>query len=108
MSTFDNFMKRRVTRHALKVTDNVMPVSTCPHCGKQVDRATGIGAHVPQPGAVSVCVSCAGISVIGDDMQLRLPTDAEYEEFKDEPELKMYLDFVKKHQAGRGSPDKGS
>jgi hypothetical protein len=52
--------------------------SPCPHCGKSLDGATDpTGGAVPSPGDLTLCVYCAGVSIFGEDMQLRTATEEE-------------------------------
>lgn len=52
----------------------------CPHCGKKVTLSTGIShdEHLePMPGAFTLCIRCAQLSVFGENLKLRLPTAEE-------------------------------
>lgn len=59
------------------------PPTTCPHCGRHGDRATGTNTDDrPEPECVSVCFGCEGVSLYTDTLQLRKPTPEEAEELK--------------------------
>jgi hypothetical protein len=45
-----------------------VPQANCPHCGVAQDGASGLCTSQPQPGDVSICVECGGVSVYQDDM----------------------------------------
>lgn len=48
----------------------------CPHCGELIDVTTpspGNPHAVPEPGDMSVCVTCAESVVFGDGLKLRKP-----------------------------------
>ena len=42
-----------------------LPSSDCPHCAAAHDGASGMQTHNPEPGDVSVCFECSGISIFG-------------------------------------------
>lgn len=59
-----------------KIVENV-----CAVCGHKLDGASGVGNNtVPKPGDVSICIRCTNISVFGDDLKLRKPTENEMKE----------------------------
>jgi hypothetical protein len=47
----------------------------CPHCGKELDAAGGAGDHRPTPGALNICVYCAGLSQFTDALGLAALSD---------------------------------
>lgn len=53
----------------------MMPTCKCPTCGHVLDAATGDDG--PQPGDLSVCAHCTGLSVVTDQLALRQMTQAE-------------------------------
>jgi hypothetical protein len=63
----------------MKARTTVTPQTSCPHCGYEVDRATSAMKHNPgavcRPGAVTVCLSCGGVSAYSEAMKLE-PFDA--------------------------------
>lgn len=70
--------------------DHKMPESPCPDCGLEQDSALGETGHAPSKGDVSICIKCAGISVFGDGMVRRPPTEEEI--------LEMPLDEISRYQ----------
>lgn len=71
--------------------DHRIPPSPCPDCGKMQDGAYAPDHEaLPKPGDISVCISCYGVSIFGDDMMRRLPTEADIEE--------MPLDDLSRYQ----------
>jgi hypothetical protein len=62
--------------------DDYRVTHTCPHCGVQHTGAGGPSGPVrgPEPGDFALCVDCGEWNVLGDDNQLRKPTEAELEE----------------------------
>lgn len=55
--------------------------SICPHCGYFFDSATHPkdGSLRPEPGDLSMCLSCGGMLTFTDDMALRAASDEEVE-----------------------------
>lgn len=51
--------------------------NTCPHCGYRCDQVSGTGTKGPEPGNVSICVSCKEVAMFGEGMELRRMTDDE-------------------------------
>ena len=47
----------------------------CLHCHALLDRATG--ESQPQPGDLSVCITCGNLMIFTEDMSLREPTAQE-------------------------------
>jgi hypothetical protein len=81
----------------MRVKDYRIAESKCPCCGHKVDSAmetVGNTHEGPKSGDWSVCIRCAGISVYGDDMQLRLPSDEETGRIKDYPNLEVLRGHV--------------
>jgi hypothetical protein len=56
-----------------------MPPQACPRCGKMLDANDGELGRVPKPGALTVCVSCAAVSVFSDEMRLLAVTPDEFD-----------------------------
>jgi len=46
--------------------------TACPYCGKRLDRFTG--DRGVREGDVSICIACAGILVVTEDLDVRKPT----------------------------------
>ncbi len=70
--------------------DTRIPGSPCPDCGLVQDGALGEAGAVPSAGDVSICMKCQGISVFGEGMIRRPPTEAEL--------LEMPLDEISRYQ----------
>lgn len=52
----------------------------CPHCEYVSTLTTGLyegAGHKPNPGDASLCIKCGKVSVFGEDLRLRLPTEQE-------------------------------
>jgi hypothetical protein len=61
--------------------------TNCPHCGHKANAATCTHDDAaPNEGDVGICFKCGEWNVYGDDMQLRLPTDAELAEIAESKE----------------------
>lgn len=61
----------------------------CPFCGKVFDRVSktyDFAEPAPVPGDYSLCFTCGEWCVFTDDLGLRKPTDAEYQEIVDDPQ----------------------
>ena len=54
-----------------------LPPSHCLDCGKICDAATGINAHRPRPGDITVCFYCGHVMAFGANLELRPLTTAE-------------------------------
>lgn len=54
-----------------------LPASRCPYCDVDLDAAGSYEGKTPDPGDLTVCVSCASLLAYGDDMRLRkvVPAD---------------------------------
>lgn len=55
----------------------------CPFCGYTCTHSTGIAqdeAWSPEPGSRSICIKCRKVSVYGDNLLLRKPTESEHAE----------------------------
>lgn len=62
--------------------DYMIPASPCPCCGARLDGATrvdgpGLRKGIPEPGALTVCLLCGEILVIGVGLVLAKPTAAQ-------------------------------
>lgn len=56
----------------MTLTQNPLPGSECPMCGKLLDQASSLAAHSPGPGDLAVCVYCASVLQF-DDMLILWP-----------------------------------
>lgn len=53
--------------------------NVCPHCGAALNKATNhMTDEAPRPGAWALCVGCAGLSKLDEDLKLVKATDEEY------------------------------
>jgi hypothetical protein len=60
----------------------------CPNCNAKIPcQTSAIGAHIPVPGDVSICINCQCILVFDETLSTRNPTAAEIEEFKSDTDL---------------------
>jgi hypothetical protein len=67
---------------------NRIETDYCPHCEAEVDSATCYQAEVaPSPNDATVCLACAQVAIFGDDLKLRLPTELERREIKNNPQI---------------------
>ena len=58
--------------------DHQIIESSCPSCGEAMTGAAGVESDdAPTPGDISVCLYCRALLVFGNDLKLRMPTDAE-------------------------------
>jgi hypothetical protein len=60
----------------------------CPYCGYLADSlgTTDGSPGAPSPGDISICLNCAEVQVIADDMTLRKATPADLAEIAADPE----------------------
>lgn len=59
-------------------TAHVMPTSKCLNCGYEMDRASCVNNDcAPDPGDITICMSCGHLMAFADDLSLRALTDAE-------------------------------
>lgn len=58
------------------------PVSACWQCQTVLSAATGLGRYAVEPGAVSICVMCAALSLYDDNLLLRPATEQELAEIQ--------------------------
>jgi hypothetical protein len=67
-------------------------VSRCTACGYKFDMAGTLepDARAPQPDDVSICIDCQHIMIVGNDMHLRDPTDAEAYQIAGDSEIIRY------------------
>lgn len=67
----------------MALRDTPIPVTACPHCGRALEASLSCPENsqaVPTPGALSVCIGCAGLAVFTDVLGLRPLTYAEFSE----------------------------
>lgn len=58
--------------------DVEVPLSPCPTCGHEMDRATcTTGDHAPKFGDLTVCISCLTVLEFGPDLRLIALADSE-------------------------------
>jgi hypothetical protein len=56
-----------------------LPLSQCPWCGHGCDRATNPTGDIqaPQAGDLLICIECASVNQLGQDLRLEKIPDAE-------------------------------
>lgn len=72
-----------------------LPPCPCPFCGYEMDAASG--KREPNPGDISICISCAQPLVFTQTMQLRAMTPAEWGalDLPNKTELRRYMAAVR-------------
>lgn len=87
----------------------VNKASKCPVCREVLDGATDFfKAHVPEPGAVSVCGYCGQLLIFAEDLTVRIPTALELREIQASqtwPLLKRMIATVYRLKALRGAQE---
>ena len=71
-----------------------IPESPCRTCGAIVEFATTKDDSRPSPGDLSICFYCRTLSVFGDDLRLREPTDEEWIEIAGDEDVKAVTGMV--------------
>lgn len=62
------------------------PVAPCPHCGEELDVASGLGTQDgPKPGDISLCIDCGGVNIFDENLKPRLPTQEENQKAEQNP-----------------------
>jgi len=69
--------------------------TTCPHCNKFQDQATGKKNTRPRPGDVSICWKCFELGIYEQDLSLRKPSEIELQELLENPSIKEALRVTK-------------
>jgi hypothetical protein len=94
--------RRKQRRSDVYITQGLIPPVRCPRCRTVCICGTGFGSsgpEVPTPGCMVLCGECSTFLVLGDDLTLRLATDAEIAAL--DPDVKkIATDFVQ-HEAMR-------
>lgn len=80
-----------------------MPSSTCKGCGTVNDAASHpIGLKQPQPGSISICLTCGYLAAFADDLTIRDLTDEEMYMVAGNPRIlkiqKARADVMKKYR----------
>lgn len=72
--------------------------SKCPHCGKVIDAATGMGDYSPKPGDVTVCLRCEGLNQFTELLHLKKMPDMVWAEMapEEKEEIQHAIDLVRK------------
>jgi hypothetical protein len=77
--------------------DTRVPESLCPFCGQRLDSAIAADPAnpdaQPDPGDVTICISCAQILVFTDDLTLRASMPGEVEIT---PEIRRAQEMVRR------------
>jgi hypothetical protein len=76
--------------------DTKVPEHKCPYCGVKQNAFAGEGA--PEPGMIGICIKCAGLSIINDDLTARIPNEAENAELNANPEIIRLRHLLAKSQ----------
>lgn len=64
----------------------------CPHCNELLDRATSTFQEgQPDPGDFSICAYCNAILRYTEDMQLRIPSEDEFDSVPEELQQQILL-----------------
>jgi hypothetical protein len=88
--------QRKKKRQQVFVATTRMPESACPVCHSRLDAATGAGFDkppIPEPGDVTQCGPCGTVLVFTESLDLRLATQAEWNELP--PEFQKLLADMK-------------
>lgn len=65
------------------MTTTDTPATPCPVCGRLLEQATSAFKEVkPEPGDVMLCVGCASVLLLQNDLRPRQPTPEELTELK--------------------------
>jgi hypothetical protein len=79
--------------------------SRCPNCGRQRDGAIAVnGERAPEPGDVTICMDCAHICVVADDLSLRDPIGEEFADIAGNPDLIRAQKALAAVKAGERKP----
>ena len=73
------------------MTTQRLPTSRCAMCLHPIDTGTASTHGGLSPGDVSVCAYCGDVSALGDDMRLRILTDAEMDWFAGDDKFLEYM-----------------
>ena len=80
-----------------------VPETFCLACNKPVDAAGPVsGGRAPQAGDVSICFYCHHVSIYGDDMTPRDPTDEEIIDMAGDPELVGAINLLGRFKSAEG------
>ncbi|HEY2088562.1 MAG TPA: hypothetical protein VGH54_21405 [Mycobacterium sp.] len=83
--------------------------AACWNCGHQHEEAVEGGPagqrrtdYEPRPGEPAVCLSCCGLAIFtGDGLDTRKPTEAEFEQLKQLPEVVSTVALVYRARLAR-------
>jgi len=70
----------------------------CPFCGYAIDAHAAVGheQHMPEPGNISVCFRCAGVSKYTEQLSLDPMTEEELTLIKvEDPETYYYVQRIR-------------
>lgn len=80
-----------------------LPYDTCPYCNHRLDAVSGVTEKggddpgKPDPGSLSVCISCAQVLIFDDTMKLRKPAHNELKRiYREDPKAARVLRVVQK------------
>lgn len=76
-----------------------VPPSNCPHCAAKLTTSIlsdDDHSLAPEPGDVLVCIECAGVVVLADDLTARAPTSEENQGFAGDRDLLAAQDEMRR------------
>lgn len=73
-----------------------MPMTVCWHCDRPMDCMSPLeDGTLPKPGSISLCLYCGAVAVIGPELLLYPPSEAELDEMKEDREfMNNYMSFA--------------
>lgn len=72
-----------------------VPESACGHCGKLLDGASSASGAKACPGALSICISCAGVNIFLTDLTLGKLTDEQLQIHPQYDELVEHQNMIR-------------
>jgi len=59
---------------------NRVPLQQCPWCAARLDAVSHSEDCIPNPGDLTICLYCGGVSEFGDNLELQFPHSHTIEE----------------------------
>ncbi len=92
--------------------DSMMNTASCPRCGARFTIASCSpkdknGKYPPAPGDWSICLTCMGLLVFDEEMNMRVPTPREEVDMEEHEVLRLYREFLEKFHAGLSPETRG-
>lgn len=88
------------------------PAPVCPDCGTKLDAHSGVGdseGATPRAGSLVICSECGALLVFTEDLNLRLLTQKDREEFaREQPDALLTLDRGRAHVLARNARTGGA